>query len=64
MELQEDMKQELIKIIEAASTGNALLTNREAAMLFHWVRHINDEEYAWVPDKYKVDMPNYSGGQK
>lgn len=61
MEFQDDMKEELIQIIKEASTGHAALTNRQAAMLFHWVRHINDEEYAWVPDEYKVNMPQYRG---
>jgi hypothetical protein len=59
----EDMKEDLIRIIEAASTGNTDLSNRDAAMLFHWIRHINEPEYAWVPDKYKVNMPQYIGGQ-
>ncbi len=63
LEFDEDYKTNLIDIIERASTGNANLSNREAAMLFHWVKHINDPEYLWVPDKYKVDMPNYYGGQ-
>ena len=64
LEFDDDYKNELIHIIEEASTGSADLTNREAAILFHWIRHINDEDYAWVPDKYKVEMPNYLGGQK
>lgn len=64
LEFDNDYKNELIQIIEEASTGSADLTNRQAAILFHWIRHINDEEYAWVPDKYKVEMPNYLGGQK
>jgi hypothetical protein len=61
MEYTEDYKIELIKIIEAANTGQADLTNREAAMLFHWIRNINEPEYSWVPDKYKKDMPQYKG---
>jgi len=62
MELDIDTKEELLKIIDKASTGRVDLSSREAAMLFHWVRHINDEMYAWVPDKYKVIMPQYNGG--
>lgn len=64
MELDLGTKEELIKIIEAAYTGKAELSSREAAMLFHWIRHINDEMYAWVPDKYKINMPQYNGGNK
>ena len=63
VEFDNNYKEELIKIIEEASTGNADLTHREAAILFHWVGHINDPEYAWVPDKYKINMPQYIGGQ-
>ena len=64
MEFAEDYKEELIKIIKEASTGNADLSNREAAILFHWIRHINDEDYAWVPEELKVNMPQYNGGQQ
>jgi hypothetical protein len=59
-EFDEDFKERLIKIIEASLNGTSLST-AEAAILFHWVKHINDQVYAWVPDKYKVDMPNYYG---
>ena len=63
MELQNDIKEELIRIIEKASTGAVELTNREMAMLLHWTRHINDKEYAWVPEEYKKDMPQYRGNR-
>mgnify|MGYP006347833727 CR=1 FL=1 len=57
-------KKELIDIIELANTNSAALTDYQVAILFHWARHINDPEYEWVPDKYKVDMPQYKGVQK
>lgn len=63
LEFDEQYKNDLINIIKEANTGNALLSNREAAMLFHWVQHINDPDYAWVPEELKVNMPQYNGGQ-
>ena len=61
MEYDDYYKKELIDIIELANTNSSALTDVQAAILFHWVRHINDPEYEWVPDKYKVDMPQYRG---
>ena len=54
-------KKELIDIIELATTNGAALTDAQVAILFHWVRHVNDHEYEWVPDKYKINMPQYKG---
>ena len=51
MEYDEYYKKELIDIIELANTNSADLTNAQVSILFHWVRHINDPEYEWVPDK-------------
>lgn len=64
MEYDDYYKKELIDIIELANAHSAALTNVQVAILFHWVRHINDPEYEWVPDKYKVDMPQYRGEKK
>ena len=61
MEYDDYYKKELIDIIELANTHSAALTDVQAAILFHWVRHINDPEYEWVPDKYKINMPQYKG---
>ena len=61
MEYDDYYKKELIDIIELANTNSAALTDVQVAILFHWVRHINDPEYEWVPDKYKVDIPQYRG---
>ena len=64
MEYDDYYKKELIDIIELANTNSAALSHVQVAILFHWVRHINDPEYEWVPDKYKVDMPQYKGEKK
>ena len=64
MEYDDYYKKELINIIELANTNSAALTDAQVAILFHWVRHINDPEYEWVPDKYKVDTPQYIGDKK
>ena len=64
MEYDDYYKKELIDIIELANTHSAMLTDAQVVILFHWVRHINDPEYEWVPDKYKVDMPQYRGEKK
>ena len=64
MEYDDYYKKELIDIIELANTHSTALTDIQVAILFHWVRHINDPEYEWVPDKYKVDMPQYRGEKK
>ena len=61
MEYDDYYKKELIDIIELANTNSAALTDVQMAILFHWVRHINDPEYEWVPDKYKINMPQYKG---
>ena len=61
MEYDDYYKKELIDIIELANTNSAVLTDVQVAILFHWVRHINDPEYEWVPDKYKINMPQYKG---
>lgn len=61
MEYDDYYKKELIDIIELANTNSATLTDVQVAILFHWVRHINDPEYEWVPDKYKINMPQYKG---
>ena len=64
MEYDDYYKKELIDIIELANTHSAALTGAQVVILFHWVRHINDPEYEWVPDKYKADMPQYRGEKK
>ena len=64
MEYDEYYKKELIDIIELANTNSTDLTNAQVSILFHWVRHINDPEYEWVPDKYKVNIPQYKGEKK
>ena len=64
MEYDDYYKKELIDIIELANINSAALTDVQVAILFHWVRHINDPEYEWVPDKYKVNMPQYKGEKK
>jgi len=51
-------KNELIKIIECVLSGKPELTNRQASILFHWVRNVNDPAYAWVPKKYKKPLQN------
>ena len=61
-EFDDDFKERLIKIIEASLNGESL-SKADASILFHWVSHINEPAYAWVPDKYKVNMPNYYGGK-
>ena len=61
MEYDDYYKKELIDIIELANTNSAALTDVQVAILFHWVRHINDPEYEWVPDKYTINMPQYKG---
>ena len=57
----EEDREELLNIIKKAATGKAILSNREAAILYHWIHHINDIEFAWVPEEYKKDMPQYRG---
>ena len=57
-------KKELIDIIESANSPYAALTDAQVAILFHWVNHINDAEYEWVPEKYKIDIQQYRGVKK
>ena len=64
MEYDDYYKKELIDIIELANTHSAALTDGQVAILFHWARQINGPGYEWVPDIYKVDMPEYRGEKK
>ena len=57
----EDYKRELIDIIEGILSGKPSLTDRQASILFHWVRNANSAMYSWVPDKYKKALLNYAG---
>ena len=61
MDYNDYSKKELIDIIELANSPCVALTDAQVAILFHWVRHVNDPEYEWVPDKYKINMPQYRG---
>ena len=59
MDYDDYSKKELIDIIELANSPDVTLTDAQVAILFHWVNHINDTEYELVPDKYKINMPQY-----
>ena len=59
MDYEDYSKKELIDIIELANSPGVILTDTQVAILFHWVGHINEPEYEWVPDKYKINMPQY-----
>ena len=45
MEYDDYYKKDLIDVLELATTDGAALTDAQVAILFHWVRHINDPEY-------------------
>ena len=64
MDYDDYSKKELIDIIELANSHGVTLTDAQVAILFHWVNHINDAEYEWVPDKYKINMPQYTEVKK
>ena len=64
MDYNDDSKKELIDSIELSNSRSVTLTGAQVAILFHWVRHINEPEYEWVPDKYKINMPQYRGVKK
>ena len=56
----EEYKRELIDIIEGILSGKPSLTDRQASILFHWVRNVNAVMYSWVPEKYKKALLNYT----
>ena len=64
MDYNDDSKKELIDTIELSNSRSVTLNDAQVAILFHWVNHINDAEYEWVPDKYKINMPQYRGVKK
>ena len=64
MDYNDDSKKELIDTIELSNSRSVTLNDAQVAILFHWVNHINDAEYEWVPDKYKINMPQYKGAKK
>lgn len=47
-----EYKSELIRIIKASLKGESL-SDRDAVILFHWVRYQNDPAYSFVPKKYR-----------
>ena len=51
-EFDEGFKKRLIKIIEGSMHGTSL-SNAEAAILFHWVRHQDEPRYDFVPKEYR-----------
>ena len=59
MEYDDCYKKDLLDALELSAIDGAALTDAQVAILFHWVRHINEPEYEWVPDKYKINMPQY-----
>ena len=61
MDYKDYSKKELIDIIELSNSHSVTLTDAQVAILFHWVNHINDPEYEGIPDKYKINMPQYKG---
>ena len=52
-EFSDEFKKELISIIKRSLKGEALV-DREAIILFHWVRHQTDPAYDFVPAKYRT----------
>jgi len=52
MEYSNEYKERLLTILEAEANGNSI-SDADAIILFHWVRHKNDPEYSFVPDKYR-----------
>lgn len=56
-----DEQKDLIEIIKKSYSRGHELTNRDVVILYHWINHINDPEFAWVPNEYKKDMPQYRG---
>lgn len=56
MEFDDDFKKELISIIKRSLKGESLL-NREAILLFNWVRHQTDPAFSFVPIKYRTIKP-------
>jgi len=63
-ELDQEIKEEYLDLIKKCSsaTSGIALSNREMAMLYHWIRHVNDPMYSFVPEEYKKELPNYLGG--
>lgn len=59
MEFNDDFKKELISIIKRSLKGDSLL-DREAAILFNWVRHQTDPAFSFVPIKYRTIKPKRS----
>ena len=64
LEFTEAEKNRLLNIIKRSLNQTGNLDNSDVSMLFHWVSHVNDPCYAWVPDKYKKTVPSYRGDQK
>lgn len=59
MEFNDDFKTELISIIKRSLKGGSL-SEREAAILFNWVRHQTDPAFSFVPIKYRTIKPERS----
>ena len=65
-ELDKDLQKEYLELIKkCASASNGIeLSNREMAMLYHWIRHVNEPMYDFVPEVYRKELPNYLGENK
>lgn len=52
LQLTQEFKDNLIRIIKASLKGESLNIH-EVTILFHWARHKDDPVYSFVPKKYR-----------
>lgn len=55
--LSRDLKKRIIQIIKRSYNGQGhLLTEGDAIILFHWVRHQDDPLYSFVPKRFRTPV--------
>ena len=54
-EFDRTLKERVLNIVKRSWNGEThLLDESDTIILFHWVRHMNDPMYEFVPKKYRT----------
>lgn len=55
IEFDESLKERVLNIVRRSWNGEThLLEESDTIILFHWVRHMRDSMYDFVPKKYRT----------
>ena len=55
IEIGRDLKKRILQIIKKSYNGQGhLLDESDTVILFHWVRHMDDPLYSFVPKRFRI----------